>query len=225
VEDSDHLVVAQTLRAQALIDMGRFDQARRAAEEASAEAAGYAPAHHERGIALYRLGRFEEAAEAVATACQLEADDADGWHLLGRCRVWLEDLPAAREAFRRAAELDPEAYVVPVRIASAEFDRTAAEVFASIPAGFRRLLDNAIVIAQPLPDADDVEDGFDPDTLGVYEGATALHSGDMPERIVLYQRNHENVCGTLGRLREEIRRTILHEVGHHFGMEEDELPY
>ena len=134
-------------------------------------------------------------------------------------------MAAAREAFRTANRIDPQTYVIPVRIAAGEFDRTAAEVFAAIPAGFRRLLDNAIVVAQPLPDADDVEDGFDPDTLGVYEGAGALHSGDMPERIVLFQRNHENVCGSLGGLREEIRRTILHEVGHHFGMEEDELPY
>jgi predicted Zn-dependent protease with MMP-like domain len=33
------------------------------------------------------------------------------------------------------------------------------------------------------------------------------------------------VCATLGDLVEEIRRTILHEVGHHFGMDHDELPY
>lgn len=219
------LAVGHTLQAQALIDLGRYDHARRAADEALLAFAEYGPAHHERGVALYRLGRFAQAADDFAAACELDADDADAWHALGRCRVWLEDAAGAREAFRRAARLDPDAHVVPVRIASAEFDRTAAEVFASIPAGFRRLLDNAIVVAQPLPDADDVEDGFDPDTLGVYEGATVLHSGDMPERIVLFQRNHENVCGTLGRLREEIRRTILHEVGHHFGMEEEELPF
>src|SRR4029077_11900572 len=72
-EDSGHLSIAQTLRAQALIDMGRFDHARRAAEEALAESADYAPAHFERGIALYRLGRFDEAADAVATACELDA--------------------------------------------------------------------------------------------------------------------------------------------------------
>jgi predicted Zn-dependent protease with MMP-like domain len=76
-----------------------------------------------------------------------------------------------------------------------------------------------------LPDPDDVAEGFDPDTLGVYDGATALHDGGAPERILLFQRNHEAIAGTLGGLHEEIRRTILHEVGHHFGMEECDLPY
>src|SRR5258708_7107753 len=54
---------------------------------------------------------------------------------------------------------------------------------------------------------------------------SAILGDDFPERIPLYQRNHENVCATLGDLVEEIRRTILHEVGHHFGMDHDELPY
>jgi predicted Zn-dependent protease with MMP-like domain len=115
--------------------------------------------------------------------------------------------------------------VVPVRIASGEFDRTAAQIWATIPAAFQARLRNALVVVEPLPDADEVARGFDPDTLGIYEGGTALAGDDWPERIVLYQRNHENVCGSLGALREEIRRTVLHEVGHHFGMDEHELPY
>ena len=134
-------------------------------------------------------------------------------------------MQAARDAFARAATLDPDEYVVPLRIAAGEFDRVAGDVWASIPPRFRAMLDNTMVVVEPLPDLEDVERGFDPDTLGVYEGSTALHTGAGPERIVLFQRNHENVCASLGALREEIRRTILHEVGHHFGMEEHELPY
>jgi len=85
-------------------------------------------------------------------------------------------------------------------------------------------MENTIVAIEELPDEEDVEDGTDPDLLGIYSGGTVL-GDDYPERIVLYQRNHENVCATLGDLVEEIRRTILHEVGHHFGMDHDELPY
>jgi len=47
----------------------------------------------------------------------------------------------------------------------------------------------------------------------------------LPERIVLYQRNHENVTADDGELAEEVQETMRHEVGHHFGMAEDELPY
>ena len=47
----------------------------------------------------------------------------------------------------------------------------------------------------------------------------------MPERITLYKRSHEKVADSLDELVEEVRRTIMHEVGHHFGMEEEDLPY
>jgi len=47
----------------------------------------------------------------------------------------------------------------------------------------------------------------------------------MPERITLYKSSHELAAGSMEDLVAEVRRTILHEVGHHFGMEEDDLPY
>ncbi len=62
--------------------------------------------------------------------------------------------------------------------------------------------------------------------MGLYHGAGALHAGEgFPEQITLYKRSHERSATNMRELIEEIRRTILHEVGHHFGMDEDELPY
>jgi predicted Zn-dependent protease with MMP-like domain len=225
VDHGELLALTLTTRAAALADLERFADSERDAGNARLVDPESAAAAHQHGVALYRLGRFAEAAAAFTDATGMEPESAEPWHALGRCSVWLDDRDAARAAFRRAAELDSEQFVIPVRIAAAEFDRIAAEAWRTVPSGFRALLDNAMVVAQPLPDIDDVENGFDPDTLGVYEGATALHSADVPERIVLFQRNHENVCASLGALQEEIRRTILHEVGHHFGMEEGELPF
>jgi len=224
--DGESLIaVAGITRAAALIELGRFKDALAAADEACKADPGEAAAHHERGTALYRLGSFEDALLAFRTATDLAPEAAQAWHALARCAIWVDDRQLADQAFRRAASLYPEEYVVPVRIASGEFDRIASEAWRSVPAHFRALLDNAMVTVEPLPDRDDVAQGFDPDTLGVYEGGSALHSGGFPERIVLFQRNHENACGSLGALREEIRRTILHEVGHHFGMDEAEMPY
>ncbi|MCH8913814.1 MAG: metallopeptidase family protein [Planctomycetes bacterium] len=45
----------------------------------------------------------------------------------------------------------------------------------------------------------------------------------MPDRIVLYQGSIEQAAHTADQITEEIRKTVLHEVGHHFGLEEDEL--
>ncbi|HEV7680077.1 MAG TPA: metallopeptidase family protein [Candidatus Dormibacteraeota bacterium] len=221
---SPEAVSAQVVRAEALRSLGRLKEAEKAAAQACEWDPEDGPAWYERGLAAYRLARFEDAAAWLEEAATLEPEDAHAWNALGRARVWTGDKDGAKEAFRRANGLDAEHFVVPLRIAAFEFDRIAADVWKSIPQRFKERMDNTIVAVEELPDEEDVEDGGDPDLLGIYTGATAL-GDDFPERIVLYQRNHENVCANLGELTEEIRRTILHEVGHHFGMDHDELPY
>jgi predicted Zn-dependent protease with MMP-like domain len=221
---SREAVAAQVVRAEALREMDRF----RDAEKAAAQACEWDPedgaAWYERAMAAYRQARFEDAVAWLQEAVTLEPEDAHAWNALGRARIWLDLRDEAKDAFRRAATLEPDHFVVPLRIAALEFDRIAAQVWTSIPQAFKERMQNTIVTAEELPDEEDVEEGGDPDLLGIYSGGTAM-SDDFPERVVLYQRNHENVCGTLGDLVEEIRRTILHEVGHHFGMDHDELPY
>ena len=169
----------------------------------------------------YRSGLLPEAQSSAERALALEAD-ASTWHLLGRIRGWLQ-LPDADAAFRQAASLQPDDYPVPHRVTREHFAALAEEAFATIPAGFRARLDNTMVVVDDLPDIEAVREGEDPDVLGIYDGATAMDRG-LPERIVLYQRNHEQVCGTEAELRKEVNETMRHEIGHHFGMEEDELP-
>ena len=71
-----------------------------------------------------------------------------------------------------------------------------------------------------------VEENSPNGLIGLYEKATALSAGQSyPERITLYKSSHERASQTMQDLIDEARRTILHEVGHHFGMEEDDLPY
>jgi len=222
--ESHEAVAAQVVRAEALRAMERFKDAEKAASQACHWDPEESTAWYERGMAAYRLARFEDAAAWLGEAVTLDPDDAHAWHALGRAQVWLDARDEAKESFRHAASLDAEHFVVPLRIAALEFDRIAAGVWKSIPQQFKDRMENTIVAVEDLPDEEDVEDGTDPDLLGIYSGATAL-GDDYPERIILYQRNHENVCATLGELVEEIRRTILHEVGHHFGMDHDELPY
>jgi len=164
-----------------------------------------------------------QAAAAAAQALEAEADDALGWHFLGRVRVWLRH-PQADRAFARAADLDPDHFVRPYRVRPARFEQLATAAVERIPQQFHSSLSNTLIVVQDLPDLDAVRRGEDPDLLGLYEGATVLEHG-LPERIVLYQRNHENVCATELDLVAEIEETVRHEVGHHFGMEEDELPY
>ena len=98
-----------------------------------------------------------------------------------------------------------------------EFEEAAQAAIDSIPEEFQPYLDNTVFL---------VEERSSDGLMGLYEGAGALHAGEgFPERITLYKESHERSARTMGELIEEVRRTILHEVGHHFGMEEDDLPY
>jgi predicted Zn-dependent protease with MMP-like domain len=104
-----------------------------------------------------------------------------------------------------------------MRASMQQFEAAAEAALNSIPQEFKRYLENTVfVIEESSPD----------DLMGLYEGGTALAAGEgMPERITLYKRSHERAVGSIDELIDEVRKTILHEVGHHFGMEEEDLPY
>jgi predicted Zn-dependent protease with MMP-like domain len=98
-----------------------------------------------------------------------------------------------------------------------QFEEAAQEAIDSIPEQFQPYLENTVFLLE-----EQSPDGL----MGLYEGAGVLASGEgLPERITLYKRSHEDASRTMDELIEEVRRTILHEVGHHFGMDEEDLPY
>ena len=97
-----------------------------------------------------------------------------------------------------------------------QFEDAAQAAVDSIPDEFRPYLENTVFV---------IEESSPEDLMGLYEGATALAGLGIPERITLYKRSHERAAGSMDELIDEVRKTILHEVGHHFGMEEEDLPY
>jgi predicted Zn-dependent protease with MMP-like domain len=98
-----------------------------------------------------------------------------------------------------------------------EFETLVETAVESIPEEFLPYLENTVFI---------VEESSREGLMGFYQGSGAMHAGEgVPDRIVLYKQSHERAARSMKELVEEVRRTILHEVGHHFGMDEDELPY
>ncbi|MGH7904451.1 MAG: metallopeptidase family protein [Candidatus Dormibacteraceae bacterium] len=104
-----------------------------------------------------------------------------------------------------------------MRVSADRFEAAVAEAIDSIPARFQPYLENTqFIVEEASPDG----------LLGLYEGATALGAGEgLPDRITIFKRAHEGASSTWPELVAEVRRTVLHEVGHHFAMDEDELPF
>lgn len=118
------------------------------------------------------------------------------------------------------------------------FTRLVAEALDSLPARFRKRMRNVVVLVEDVPPEQarrrrrkqPVPRSLQPGTLvlGHFIGTAmteksvfALPAG--PDRIVLYQKNIEAVCAGARQVREQVRLTVIHELGHYFGMSEDQL--
>jgi predicted Zn-dependent protease with MMP-like domain len=89
------------------------------------------------------------------------------------------------------------------------------------------------VVVEDQPTADELRQvGLDPESetlFGLYQGVPWGergwdYGGQLPDRIVIYRRPLLEECTTHEELLEEIRLTVIHEVGHYFGLDEDQLP-
>jgi len=109
----------------------------------------------------------------------------------------------------------------------ARFERLVAQALDNLPPQFAQRLTNIAVIVEPRPSREVAKD-LGADILGLYQGASEMEQSPMapyelPEVIVVYQENIEAVCRTDEEIIEEIRKTVIHEVGHHFGLSDDQM--
>ena len=101
------------------------------------------------------------------------------------------------------------------------FEAMIDDALDEIPEAFARHMTNMVVLARDFN-----EDN--PTLLGLFEGVPlteqhANHAGFLPDAIFVYKNALEAMCGDEEELRQEVRVTLLHEVGHYFGLKEDEL--
>ena len=103
------------------------------------------------------------------------------------------------------------------------FEELVTQALDGLPRTFRDKLTNVAIIVEDEP-PQEPEGGL---LLGLFHGVPltekSVFSSSPPDRIFLYQRNIEAVCATDADVRRQVRATLLHEVGHYFGLSEDEL--
>jgi predicted Zn-dependent protease with MMP-like domain len=105
-------------------------------------------------------------------------------------------------------------------VTDAEFDEHVRAALDALPGDLAAALENiAIVVEDENPD--------DPDLFGLYDGVPLTERGAeaplQPDRIAIYRRPLTEDFADLEELRDEIRVTVLHELGHYFGIDEDRL--
>jgi predicted Zn-dependent protease with MMP-like domain len=223
---------AAWLEGAALTQLGRADEALPRLDAAAAALPDAGEVHLERGIALHELCRFDEAREALLRAEAADPEDAWTQHQLGLVAERRGDGKEARRRFERARRLAPDEFPPPVALSRAAFDAAVEEAFARLPEQVRRYLENVAITVEDLPAEHDLrasDPPLSPTILGLFRGAPHGRSGGvdpwthLPSSIVLYQRNLERLARTREELADEIRVTLVHEVGHFLGLDEDEL--
>lgn len=142
------------------------------------------------------------------------------------------DRRRADECFREASKLDADEFPPPVPISAGEMEKIVKLACARLPAQLQQVIAMHVpVVIDDLPSLDLVRNSGGevlPDILGLYTGPHLLErsvheSGHLPPQIFLYRRNLERLAVDRTELVHEIETTLLHELGHHLGYEEDDL--
>lgn len=121
-----------------------------------------------------------------------------------------------------------------MRISDEEFESLVEKALDTLPEEFAELLDNVVVMVEAEPSAEDLEVvGMAPEEggelFGLYHGVNMLERDTfysaLPDRVVIYRGPITRACRSRREVVREVRDTVIHELGHYFGMEEDQMPY
>lgn len=112
-----------------------------------------------------------------------------------------------------------------------DFEKLVSEAVSALPDQFLSQLDNVEIVVEDFPSDEILHyEGIDSeyDLLGYYEGVPLTERGEagepfLPDRITIFQKPIEAVATDRADLVNEIQRTVVHEVAHYFGIDEDRL--
>lgn len=186
----------------------------------------------EKGFALYELCRFDEARAALREAERLDPEEPWTHHYLGLVAERQREPEEARRRFARARKLAPDEFPRPIALSHAAFDAAVEDALVGLPEPVRRYLSNVAITVEDLPQDDDLvgsDPPLSPAILGIFRGSPYGHKASMdpwshfPSSIVLYQKNLERFATSRADLIEQIGVTLVHEVGHFLGLDEEDL--
>ena len=123
-----------------------------------------------------------------------------------------------------------------MRVSREEFEALVEQALEQLPEQFKEALDTVAGMVEEEPADEDLEGvGIDPDDperdelFGLYQGTPITERDSfysaLPDRVLIYRGPILRECESRREVLREIRDTVQHELGHYFGLEEDELPF
>jgi predicted Zn-dependent protease with MMP-like domain len=109
-----------------------------------------------------------------------------------------------------------------VSMSAEHFEELVAEALDSVPEELMKLLDNVVVLVEAE------SPGGDRELLGLYEGYALTsrgtdYAGVLPDRITIFRNPILRICHTESQVIDEVRVTVVHEIAHHFGIDDQRL--
>jgi predicted Zn-dependent protease with MMP-like domain len=100
------------------------------------------------------------------------------------------------------------------------FEDLVAEALDTIPPELAEVMRNVVIVVE--------DDAPEPGLLGLYHGVPLTDRGDwyggvLPDHIAIYRREILQICDTYDEVVEEVRITVVHEIAHHFGIDDERL--
>ncbi|MEO3813322.1 metallopeptidase family protein [Sphaerisporangium sp. B11E5] len=107
-----------------------------------------------------------------------------------------------------------------IEVSRGRFEELVAEALDTVPPELAQVMDNVVVVV--------VDDPPEPGLLGLYTGIPLTERGDwysgvLPDRIEIYRNPICEMCRTEDEVVEEVQITVVHEIAHHFGIDDDRL--
>ena len=101
------------------------------------------------------------------------------------------------------------------------FEELVSEALDEIPRELARAIDNVVVLVEPRHEEE-------PDLLGLYQGVALTerdshYAGSLPDRITIFRNPTLAICDTREDVVEEVAVTVVHEIAHYFGIDEERL--
>lgn len=115
-----------------------------------------------------------------------------------------------------------------MQVTTERFEELVTEALEMLPPDLASYMDNVAVMTQEWPTPGQ-QAGHSGTLLGLYEGVSLTrrspltYSGVMPDRITIFRGPHRRLANTTEQLRRRIAVTVVHEIGHHFGISDERL--